>query len=102
MLCQTRVLVLVLSLVALMGGTVASAQSLNIFGNSALNNPIDDGNAVTLGVKFWSSQPGTISGIRFYREAVSPQGYVAMLYSADSTLLGSATMAQEIGATPGV
>jgi hypothetical protein len=90
-----------ISLVIAIGGSAASAQSLNIFGNAVPNNPIDDGNAVTLGVKFWSSQPGTISGIRFYRAVQSPQGYVAKLYSADGTLLGSATIAQESGPLPG-
>jgi len=52
-------------------------------------------------VKFWSSQSGTISGIRFYRAAVSSNGYVASLYSADGTLLGSATLAHESGPVPG-
>jgi len=32
---------------------------------------------VTLGVKFWSSQSGTLSAIRFYRATVSAQRYVA-------------------------
>jgi hypothetical protein len=47
------------------------AQSpLNIFGNSVPQTPVDpDTSAVTLGVKFWSTQAGTISGIRFYRGA---------------------------------
>jgi hypothetical protein len=57
--------------------------------------------ATTLGVKFWSSEPGTISGIRFYRAAASPQGYVVQLYSAGGTVLGSATLAQESGPLPG-
>jgi hypothetical protein len=57
---------------------------------------------ITLGLKFWSSQPGTISAISFFREAESPNGYVARLYSADgSTLLGSVTMATESGPVPG-
>jgi hypothetical protein len=89
------------SLVIAIGGSAASAQSLNIFGNAVPTNPIDDGNPVTLGVKFWSSQPGTIAGIRFYRAVQSPQGYVAKLYSAGGTLLGSATIARESGPLPG-
>jgi len=56
---------------------------------------------VTLGVKFWSSEPGTISGIRFYRAVASPEGYVVQLYSADGTVFGSATLAQESGPLPG-
>jgi len=95
-------LVLFLLLFAiLIGGRTSSAQSVNIFGNAVPNNPIDDGNAVTLGVKFWSSQPGAISGIRFYRAVASPQGYVAKLYSSGGTLLGSATIARESGPLPG-
>jgi hypothetical protein len=64
-------------------------------------NPIDDGNAVTLGVKFWSSQSGTISGIRFYRAAKSSQGYVAKLYTAGGTLLASVNLAHESSPVPG-
>jgi hypothetical protein len=64
-------------------------------------NPINDGKAVVLGVKFWSSQPGTVSAIRFYRAVASPQGYVAALYSADGTLLASATLAQKPSPLPG-
>jgi hypothetical protein len=57
---------------------------------------------ITLGLKFWSSQPGTISAISFFRGAESPNGYVARLYSADGrTLLGSVTMATESGPVPG-
>jgi Domain of unknown function (DUF4082) len=90
-----------ISLVIVIGGSGASAQSLNIFGNAVPSNPIDGTNAMTLGVKFWSSESGTISGIRFYRAAVSPQGYVGQLYSANGSLLGSATLAQESGPLPG-
>jgi hypothetical protein len=83
------------------GGRVASAQSISIFGNAVPNNPIGNvQNATTFGVKFWSSEPGTISGIRFYRAAASPQGYVVQLYSANGTMLGSATLAQESGPLP--
>lgn len=89
------------SLFVAIGGKGTCAQSVTIFGNAVPKNPIDDGLAVTLGVKFWSSAPGTISGIRFYRAAHSPQGYVAKLYSAGGTLLGSATIAQESGPVPG-
>jgi hypothetical protein len=89
------------SLAVAIGGKATCAQSVTIFGNALPKNPIDDGLAVTLGVKFWSSAPGTISGIRFYRAVRSPQGYVAKLCSAGGTLLGSATIAQETGPVPG-
>jgi hypothetical protein len=101
MICRALFMMSCVSLVIAIGGSAASAQSISIFGNAVPINPIDVPDAVTLGVKFWSSQPGTISGIRFYRAVHSPQGYVAKLYSADGTLLGSATIAQESGALPG-
>jgi len=65
------------------------------------SDPNGAGKTVTLGVKFWSSQSGTISAIRFYRAAVSSNGYVASLYAASGTLLGSATLALESGPVPG-
>jgi uncharacterized protein DUF4082 len=101
MFCQTLSLLFGASLVIAIGGSVASAQSLNIFGNAVPYNSIDDPGATTLGVKFWSSQPGSIVGIRFYRAVVSPQGYVAKLYSGGGTLLASATIAKESGLLPG-
>src|SRR5262245_12029245 len=55
------------------------AQStVSLFGGAVPGIPVySSSTAITLGVKFWSSQPGTISGIRFYRGAPSPNGYVA-------------------------
>jgi hypothetical protein len=79
----------------------ASAQSVSIFGNALPSNPIDDGNAVTLGVKFWSSQSGTISAIRFYRAVSNPYGYVAKLYTPGGTLLASVKLATESSPVPG-
>jgi Domain of unknown function (DUF4082) len=75
----------------------AAAQSpLTIFGNATPRTPIDpDTNAVTLGVKFQSSQSGAISGIRFYRAARSSSGYVARLYKADGTMLASTSVSAE-------
>ena len=90
-----------LSLAVAIAGGVASAQSLSIFGDAVPKNPIDDPGATTLGVKFWSSQSGSVVGIRFYRAVVSPQGYVVKLYSTGGTLLGSATIATEPGRLPG-
>ena len=85
-----------------MGGIeISAAQPTSIFGNAVSNNPIDDPGPVTLRVKFWSSQPGTIAGIRFYRAAANSQGYVAKLYTASGTLLGSTTIARESGPLPG-
>jgi hypothetical protein len=84
------------------GERPASAQTVSIFGNPTPANPTEaDYNAVTLGVKFWSSQAGTISAIRFYRGATSPTGYVARLYSASGQILQSVTLSKESGPVPG-
>ena len=77
-------------------------KSINIFGNVAPNNPVEaDQSALTLGVKFWSTTAGSVSAIKFYRGAASPQGYIATLYSATGTVLGSVQMSQESGPVPG-
>jgi Domain of unknown function (DUF4082) len=101
MLRQAVSLLFGISLTMLVSGGESSAQSISIFGSAVPKNPIDDGNPVTIGVKFWSSQSGTVSGIRFYRAAKSSQGYVAKLYSASGTLLGSVKLARESGPVPG-
>jgi Domain of unknown function (DUF4082) len=101
MLRQAVSLLFGFSLVALISGGESSAQSISIFGNAVPSDPTGGGTKVTLGVKFWSSQSGTISAIRFYRASVSSHGYVAKLYSAGGTLLGSATLAHESGPVPG-
>jgi hypothetical protein len=108
---KTLLLFFVVSFIVLSGGKLSLARSFTIFGDAVPDIPaVGDAMTgyspwyympVTLGVKFWSSQPGTISGIRFYRAAQSPQGYVTGLYSANGTLLGSATMAQESSPLPG-
>lgn len=83
------------------------SQQFNIFNAVVPAHKVASGtysasHAITLGIKFWSSQSGTISGIRFYRGATSPLGYVARLYSADgSKLLGSVTMTTESAPVPG-
>jgi hypothetical protein len=96
------VFIVVLPLALLLGGNGCLAQALGIFSNAAPSNAaVSYTGAITLGIKFWSTQSGTISAIKFYRGATSPQGYVASLYSASGSLLGSATMAKESGPVPG-
>jgi hypothetical protein len=101
MSCRTFFVLSGLLLVIAFAENRAVAQTISIFGNAVPSNPIDDGNAVTIGVKFWSSQSGAINGVRFYRAVANPQGYVAKLYSAGGTLLGSATVTQDAGPIPG-
>jgi hypothetical protein len=105
MLLRAIIVGIALSLGVLAGAgrpLAQQTQQISIFGNAVPSNPVEkDPSAVTLGVKFWSSQAGTVSAIRFYRGVTSAQGYVARLYAADGTLLGSANLAQESGPVPG-
>jgi hypothetical protein len=89
-----------MSLLMLANGEEALAQTISIFGNAVPVNPTGAGANETLGVKFWSSQAGTVSAIRFYRAAASATGYVARLYSAGGRLLGSATLASDSCSVP--
>jgi hypothetical protein len=97
----TLFLLLVLLSVFLDGVKISLAQAISIFGNAVPNDPIDDAIAATLGVKFWSSQSGTISAIRFYRAVANPYGYVAKLYTAGGELLASVNLAHESSPLPG-
>ena len=77
------------------------AQStINIFGNAAPANPVVADNAVTLGLKFYSTQPGTISGIRFYRGHRNGNGYTVKLFSAGGSLLASAKTSNDTCTVP--
>jgi hypothetical protein len=84
------------------GAAQCSAQTVSIFG-SAAPSPLSSytDTPITVGLKFWSTQSGTISGIRFYRASANPGGYVASLYTTSGTLLGSVSLAHESGPVPG-
>jgi hypothetical protein len=78
------------------------AQSVSLFGNAVPSKAVENTTSpTTLGMKFWSTQAGTMSAIRFYRGATSPQGYEARLYSASGALLGETTLETESGPVPG-
>lgn len=82
-------------------GGEASAQAISIFGNSVPQTPVDpDASAVTLGVKFWSAQAGTISGIRFYRGAANNNGYTVKLFKAGGSLLASGKVSTDTCRVP--
>ena len=53
-----------------------------------------DGSANELGVKFSSSQAGSITGIRFYKDASNTGTHVGSLWSASGTRLASATFTE--------
>ena len=98
-----RHLLVALPVTLLISMSQCFAEPVSIFNYAAPSNA-KEGYATTprtLGVKFWSTKPGTISAIRFYRDKASPLGYVASLYSASGQPLASVTMANESNLVPG-
>jgi hypothetical protein len=90
-----------LSLFVSMTEVESSAQTVSIFGNTTPSPLSTYTTPITGGVKFWSTQSGAISGIRFYRATTSQGGYKASLYTASGSLLGSVTMKTESSPVPG-
>lgn len=94
-------LILPLMLVTIYAGRCA-AQSVTIFGNATPSPQSTYSTPITGGVKFWSSQAGTISAIRFYRATANPGSYyIACLYTASGGLLRSVTLQGEPNPVPG-
>jgi hypothetical protein len=93
-----------LAAVAVIACSASSASlaqtAVNIFGNAIPHNGVIPDSAVTLGVKFWSAQPGAIAGIRFYRGGSNKNGYRVNLFSASGTLLASANASKDTCAVP--
>ncbi len=69
----------------------------SIFPNSATPAKADsgDGASVNLGVKFATSTPGAVTGVRFYKAAANTGRHVGSLWTASGTLLGSVTFGDE-------
>ncbi len=91
-----------LMLALAIGQAHAQSGPTTLFGNTApspLSSYTDT--PISVGVKFWSAQAGTISGIRFYRAAVSTNGYSAKLYTANGSQLSGVWLAHESGPVPG-
>ena len=81
--------------------SVVGRSPVNIFGNAVPANPVEaDPNAVTFGVKFWTTQPGTVAGIRFYRGHSNNGGYTVRLYTAAGSLLAQATTSKDTCTVP--
>jgi hypothetical protein len=102
-----RKLIMLSPLVAvalILGIGIAQAQQtpITIFGTATPKVPSDsDTNAVTLGVKFKSTQAGTVSAIRFYRAFRAPSvGYTVKLFNTGHTLLAQAKTAKDTCAIP--
>jgi hypothetical protein len=84
------------------GSPCLAQSSVSLFTNAVpAVAAVQDTAAQTLGVKFWSTQPGTISGIRFFRGAKSKKGYTVGLYSATGTKLASAHVGHDTSPVPG-
>jgi Domain of unknown function (DUF4082)/Cadherin-like domain len=73
------------SAVAPFGGTSAPATA----------GPSQDPSAVEVGIQFQTSGPGSVTGIRFYKNPWNTGTHVGNLWSATGTLLGSATFKSE-------
>jgi hypothetical protein len=99
--CSLGLLFLILALASSASRPSLAQSPLTIFGNSVPQTAVDpDTSAVTLGVKFWSTQAGTISGIRFYRGAENSNGYTVNLFTAGGSLLASSRTSQDTCAVP--
>jgi Domain of unknown function (DUF4082) len=73
----------------------------NIFGKVTPGTPaVTSTTATTLGLKFYSTQAGTIAGIRFYRGHVNAKGYTARLYTASGGMLGQSIVAGDSCTVP--
>jgi hypothetical protein len=82
-------------------GSASFAQTVSLFTNETPADTVAaDNRAVTLGVKFWSTQAGTVTGIRFYRGAASSGGYTVRLYNAGGTMLGQASVPSDTCTLP--
>jgi hypothetical protein len=77
------------------GTTAATGVSLFTGSDTLGAAPVNDPHPVELGVKFQSSQAGTVSAIRFYKGSQNIGTHTANLWSATGTLLSTATFTGE-------
>ena len=75
----------------------ASAAATSLFAPTATPNTVtvNDANGVELGMKFSSSQSGTISGIKFYKGPQNAGTHTGTLWSAAGANLGTLTFQNE-------
>ena len=73
----------------------ATAQTLFSASDTPAIVTVSDHVSVELGVKFQASVDGTITGIRFYKGPENTGTHVADLWTADGTLLATATFTNE-------
>ena len=77
--------------------TTAATATYTLFSNAAVPSiaSVNDSNAQELGVKFESTQPGYITGIRFYKGTTNTGTHVGHLWTSTGTLLATATFTNE-------
>ncbi len=76
--------------------TVTGSSDVTLFGGATPDLiSVSDPNSVELGVKFQSSQAGTITAIRFYKGPQNTGTHTAHLWSATGVSLGTATFTGE-------
>jgi Domain of unknown function (DUF4082)/Fibronectin type III domain/Mo-co oxidoreductase dimerisation domain len=73
---------------------ISPADTVLDFGTPALVDS-GDGSSVNVGMKFTSSQQGTVTGVRFYKAATNTGTHIGSLWTAGGQLLGSATFTNE-------
>ena len=90
--------------VVLSGSSVANVNfagqlcnCVSLWPSSATPAVIDpnDGTPIEVGVRFQSSIPGSIIGLRFYKAATNTGTHIGHIWSATGALLGTATFANE-------
>jgi Domain of unknown function (DUF4082) len=88
-------------LLMLLSAAARAEPTLTIFGNATPQTTVvPDLSAVTLGVRFRSTQPGKVSGIRFFRGAASRDGYAVKLFANNGSLLAGAKTWKDTCAVP--
>ena len=85
-------------------GIIASPTESSIWGNTGTpgNANVKDDVAIEIGVKFRSTIPGSITGIRFYKGASNASiGHIGKLYDASGNILASVTFTNTNNANTG-
>jgi Domain of unknown function (DUF4082)/Bacterial Ig domain len=76
--------------------TVTASPSVSLFaGSTPRTVSANDPNAIEIGVRFQSSQAGSIAAIRFYKGLLNTGIHTAHLWTGTGTLLASATFSGE-------
>jgi hypothetical protein len=88
-------------LLILLSAAARAERILTMFGNAIPQTAVvADAKAVTLGVKFRTTHPGKVLGIRFFRGAWSRDGYAVKLFDSNGSLLAAAKAWKETCVVP--